>query len=73
MRIERGLRQEVWVVLSKRNLLALLSKLEMPGSAQTIEMEGVYVSSEPDAEHYGDRVPGEMHPFTQAWMEGRGK
>lgn len=53
------------VVLSKRNLLALLSKLEMPGSACTIVKDGVYVSSEPDEEHYQGRTPGEMHPLTE--------
>lgn len=65
MRIETtpaGLR----VVLSERNLRALLSKLTMPDSACTITMEGVYVSAEPDDQHYADRGPGPMHPHTEA-------
>lgn len=62
------------VTLSRRNLLALLHKLEMPGSARTIlsmdnEEPGwtLIVRSEDDEEHYGSRGfgPGPMHPMTE--------
>jgi hypothetical protein len=66
------------VTLSKRNLLALLSKLDWPESKRTL-VAGVTprddnprgfmvaVSAESDEEHYRDRIaPGEMHPRTEA-------
>lgn len=65
MRIEmnaKGLR----VVLSERNLRALLSKLSLPDSACTIERDGVFVSAEADDQHYAGRTPGPMHPLTEA-------
>lgn len=65
MRIERLPDKPLRVILSERNLKALLVKLTLPDSACTIYMDGVYVSSEPDDQHYGDRVPGEMHPATE--------
>lgn len=70
MRIEslhRGLR----IVLSERNLRALLSKLTMPDSARTISKTAdddslaIYVSAEPDDQHYQGRLPGPMHPETE--------
>lgn len=60
------------LVLSRRNLLSLLAKLDISWSARTIScaIEGsndpIYVTSEEDAEHYGTRIPGEMHPETEA-------
>lgn len=62
------------VHLSRRNLLALLTKLDMDGSACTIftdydTPDGVrlVVTAEDDDEHYADRVPpGPMHPQTEA-------
>lgn len=57
------------VVLSERNLRALLSKLAMPDSACTIYQDGVYVTAEPDGQHYQGRAPGEMHPWTEAALK----
>lgn len=67
------------VVLSRRNLLALLTKLDIQGSMRTIYTEGLYgepfmVSSEENDVHYGGRAvpPGEMHPLTEStikWLE----
>jgi hypothetical protein len=67
MRVERcegGMR----IVLSARNLKVLLSKLALPDSACTITMDGVFVSAEPDAQHYQGRAPGEMHPVTEQML-----
>lgn len=60
--------------LSRRNLLTLLHKLDMPGSARTITNRYIYVDGvlvnaicvikcENDFEHYGERgeAPGTMH------------
>lgn len=56
-----------YIILSRRNLLALLVKLDQPVSACTIEMDGVYIKSEHDSEHYGDRgfPPGRMTQETE--------
>lgn len=67
------------VVLSRRNLLAFLHKLDMPGSARTIQSndapEGfmLRVRCEDDDEHYGRRPfpPGPMHPDTEEFIRGR--
>lgn len=70
----------VMVRLSRRNLLALLHKLNWPESARTILNGDCYRDDEPvddlvlvlraedDAEHYGRRADpaGRMHPFTEA-------
>lgn len=70
MRIER-VGSSIRVTLSERNLRALLSKLRMPDSACTIYMStdgdvpGIYVSAEPDDQHYAGRTPGRMHPITE--------
>jgi len=56
------------VKLSRRNLLALLHKLEMPNSARTIiKPDGVTLIVEPDI-HYAGRQPGPMHPETEAFI-----
>jgi len=59
------------IVLSRRNLLALLVKLEQPWSARTLvggdDAHGVVVRAETDEEHY-DRPPGELHPESLALM-----
>ena len=58
------------VELTRRNLLALLAKLEVPGSAcslsKTDDNVSIIVTSVPDAEHYNDREPGAVHPDTAA-------
>jgi hypothetical protein len=70
------------IVLSRRNVLSLLHKLEMPGSASTLTGADNYVNGEPvdhlllvlqveeDAPHYGSRPapPGPMHPLTETFV-----
>jgi hypothetical protein len=70
----------VVVTLSRRNLLALLHKLDWPPSARTIVNSDCYRDGEPvddlllvlrcedDSEHYSRRPepPGPMHPYTEA-------
>lgn len=73
------------VALSRRNLLSLLHKLDMEGSARTLVTNDVSddrglagilmlrVVAEDDDEHYGgrDHPPGEMHPQTEAFLAAR--
>lgn len=58
--------------LSRRNLQALLVKLDQPGSACTIiggrDAPGFTVIAEDDDVHYSDREPGVMHPETEYRM-----
>lgn len=71
----------VEVALSRRNLLSLLHKLDMPGSLRTLETDGsvpvgwrLRVRAEDDAEHYQPRgwpPPGIMHPATEAFLAER--
>ena len=59
------------IVLSRRNLLALLSKLDgnPPESFCMIrggdDAPGVIIKAEEDDEHYADRAAGRMHPDTE--------
>lgn len=69
------------LTLSKRNLLALLHKLEMEGSARTLQTTNWYymdkrvdghvmeVCVEPDDEHYRERTPGPMHISTERFIK----
>jgi hypothetical protein len=62
----------VGVELTRRNLQALLAKLDgnPPHSACTlIEPGGVYVKAVENAEHYSDRPPGFVHEDTERAME----
>lgn len=72
---------QVEVVLSRRNLLTLLSKLDMPGSARTILNRDCYrdglpvhdvvliVKADDDDAHYVGRAPaGPVHPFSEAFI-----
>lgn len=67
------------VTLSRRNLLALLQKLDMEGSARTLTSDHcppgleLVVRAEDDQEHYSDRVepPGPIHPSTEAFIRVR--
>lgn len=74
----------VTVVLSRRNVLTGLQKLDMPGSARTItkvhdedSTQTLVLKFEDDEEHYNhpDRhadvraKPGSMHPITEAFLE----
>lgn len=62
------------VILSKRNLLALLHKVDLPeGQSHRTLMrdteEGtIIVTAEPDADHYTNRTPGEVTPDTQDFI-----
>ena len=58
------------VKLSRRNLLSLLHKLEMPGSHRTIIKPGnILVMAECDEAHYAGReAPGPMIPETEAFV-----
>jgi hypothetical protein len=72
----------IHVTLSERNLLALLQKLAMPGSARTLASAHAYrhdelvddltlvVQVEDDDAHYGERgfPPGPMHPQTEQFL-----
>ena len=85
MRVDVDIRNErtlVRVTLSRRNLLALLQKLSMPGSARTLFSANGYrdgemvedidlvVSAEEDLAHYASRgfVAGAMHPVTERFL-----
>ena len=63
---------EVVVRLSRRNLKALLHKLDWEESERTLQRQEepggpiLTVIAEDDPEHYGDRTPGPMHPETEA-------
>jgi hypothetical protein len=75
----------VVVTLSRRNLLALLHKLEMPGSARMLTNGDCYVDGEPvsdhvlilrveeDDEHYAKRPEpaGPVHPATERFLRER--
>lgn len=61
------------VTLSRKNLLAGLHKLDMPGSARTIISgdDRLILKFETDAEHYADRPTGPagaMHPDTEKFI-----
>lgn len=59
------------VILSKKNLLAGLHKLEMEGSLRTIVSgdSRLVLRFESDEEHYRDRLPaGTMHPETERFI-----
>jgi hypothetical protein len=54
------------VLLSKRNLLTLLAKLEIPGSNCTIiKPGGIVVTAVPDEVAYADREPGPITEDTE--------
>ena len=65
--------KHIIITLSRRNLLALLTKLEHPDSHKGIFMEHahgdatLWVFAEDDDTHYADRPygPGPMHPTTE--------
>ncbi len=68
----------ITVKLSERNLLSMLHKLCMPGSAREITKWSEDQPGEPsqqvairvatDEEVYGDRAPGQMHPETEIFV-----
>ena len=68
-----GPQGEIEVKLSRRNLLALLHKLDWEGSKQTIDKlrDGLIliVVAEDDKEHYGDEKAGVMNDETEHFIE----
>lgn len=76
MRLLQGA-AEIKVTLSRRNLLALLHKLDWEGSERTIQKltdDGttLTVIAENNDEHYGDSVAGTMHDETEQFIESYG-
>ena len=73
MRVDFLEERIVGITLSRRNLLALLSKLDHEESEKRIHIfDGkydLYVSAEPDEIHYANREPGKMSPVTEADIE----
>lgn len=84
LEITDGEETEFKLTLSRRNLLVLLHKLDMPGSARTFTNRYVYidgmlvepgravvvVSCEDDDVHYLGREPaGDMHPDTEQFVK----
>lgn len=65
------------IILSRRNVLSLLSKLEMPNSARTLVKDSnghsLIVEVEDDNIHYTDSLPGPMHPWTENWLKEHSK
>lgn len=65
------------VTLSRRNILALLHKLDWEGSARTIQKEcgnGMILTlvAEEDDEHYDGNEPGVMHTATESFIQSYG-
>ena len=58
------------VTLSRRNLLALLHRLEMADSATIIKPSGDIIVAETDEIHYRNRPkgPGRMHPDNEQFV-----
>jgi hypothetical protein len=67
---------EIEVTLSRRNLLALLHKLDWEDSAHTIckRQDGILltVMATDNEEHYGDGEFGIMHPETERFIGSYG-
>ena len=62
------------ILLSKRNLLALLNKVDDPDSLKTIYKwtggVNVKIVAEPDDLHYGEGEPGMMSAKTEKFIAG---
>ena len=76
MRLDRVDGRVVQVTLSRRNLLALLAKVEGHPSVSSVAIifpgtgaePTLVVLAESDSVHYEGRGPGPMHPATEAWI-----
>ena len=72
LKVENNL---ITVKLSKRNLLALLHKVDSPDSAKTLFKQTdddyrLILIAEPDSLHYQDNEPaGKMHPSTEEFIK----
>lgn len=69
---------EVTVYVSRRNLLTLLHKFEMTDSERTLSRRphdggsrSLILIADDDDAHYGDRVPGAVHPQTEEAIHER--
>lgn len=76
MRLKRTA-AEIEVTLSRRNILALLHKLDWEGSERTIQKRAddgmiLTVVAEDNDEHYGDDAAGVMHDETERFIESYG-
>lgn len=68
------------ITLSRRNILALLHKLDWEDSERTLEKicdngkgrKLITLVAEEDDDHYGDDIPGEMHPKTENFIKSYG-
>lgn len=82
MRIEQFSPTSATIVVSRRNLLALLAKLDgspedsarVIGKMDVVGGPQVWLKAETDEEHYGSRPygPGPMHPDTERRMQDAG-
>lgn len=65
--------RRVYVTLSRRNLLILLSKLCRKDSSQIIFKDTpdarIFICAESDEEHYKDGNYGVMHPLDEAFVK----
>lgn len=70
---DHGNAGEVEITLSRRNILALLHKLDWDDSERTIQKfaDGIILTvvAEDDNGHYGDGVAGVMHAETERFIE----
>lgn len=63
------------VALSRRNLMTMLAKLDIPQSKRMMVFPGfegpeLQILAEEDAQHYADRPPpGDVHPDTADRMD----
>ena len=59
------------IILSRRNLLALLHKLDKPGSSRTLiaPHRAFVITVEEDAQHYANREAGPMTEDTEAFIK----
>lgn len=66
--VPRGFAGLPTVELTRRNLRALLAKLDESDSTHTLidPKQQVAVTAVEDDEHYADRPPGKLHPETEA-------
>jgi hypothetical protein len=67
--------RELLVVLSRRNVLTLLHKLDHMGDSACTLVRAcgpwtVILHAEPDAQHYAERDPGAVHPATEQFLGG---
>ncbi|MCA1841206.1 MAG: hypothetical protein LC723_12925 [Actinobacteria bacterium] len=57
------------IELTRRNLQALLAKLDQKSSVRTIYKSKTLITAVEDDAHYADREPGPMSPETEKRMK----